>query len=105
MRRRAPAPAEDADGVGVVDVEPRAVRLADRNELRQIDDIAAHREDAVHDDEDALVVGHLLEDALELVEIAVDEALHLAEAEPAAVDDARVIVLIGDHDVVPADER
>ena len=48
----------------------------------------------------ALVRGYLREDPIELVEVSVDEALDLAVAEPAGVDDARVVFLVGDDDVV-----
>jgi hypothetical protein len=100
VRRGTAALPQDADRVRVVDVEASAARLADLHELRQVDDIAAHGEYAVHHDEASLIGGNLLEDPVELIEVAVDEALDLAVAEPAGVHDARVVFLVGDHHVV-----
>ena len=105
MGGRSSASAEDSDRVGVVHVNAGAVRLADGDELGQIDDVAAHGEYAVDDDEDAFVLGNLREDAVQLIEVSVHEALHLAVAELAAVDDAGMVFLVHDYDVVSPDQR
>ena len=102
MDRRAAAAAEDTDGVCIVHVQPRAVFAAKWAELGQVDDIASHGEDSVHHDEDAAFLGDFLENALELIEVAVDEALHLAVAELAAIHDRGMVVLVRHDDVVSA---
>ena len=77
MGRRSPSSAEDSDRVRVVHIYAGAMRLANGHELGKIDDVSTHREYAVHDDQDALFGGYLRQYAVELVEIAVDETLHL----------------------------
>ena len=49
-----------------------------------------------------LILGDFAEDTVQLVEVAMDEALNLAVAESASVHDARVVVLVRQHDIVLA---
>ena len=72
------ARAEHAEAVGLVDHQPRAVLLAERDDLRQRGDIALHRVDAVdHDEDAAAVLLRLRELLLEQVEPVVTEWPHL----------------------------
>jgi hypothetical protein len=43
--------------------------------------------------------------ALQVGHVVVREALHLAIAQPAAIDDRGVVVLVDDRDIVAADQR
>ena len=100
------AGAEHAGAVRLVDHQPRAVRLAQLDDPRQVGDVALHREDAVDDDEDAAaVVARALEHLLELVEAAVAERAQLRARQQAAVEDRGVVAGVGDHGVARAEER
>ena len=103
MAGRAPsALADDAQSVSVVHHHPSAVLLGQGADLRQLADVAAHAEHAVGDDESAVAVGHFLQLGLEILHIAVAVAGELAEAEPAAVVDAGVVLHVADHVIVHA---
>jgi hypothetical protein len=67
-------------------------------------DVALHRENRVGDDQRSAVVG-LTQPPRQVLEVgvAIDEALRAGE--PASVDDARVVELVREHDLAPADER
>ena len=102
--RAAPARPERADGVGVVDHQHRAVAAGELAQPAELGDVAVHREEAVGDDQAAVTrqppeaPGEVLE-----VAVAVDERLGAGEA--AAVDDARVVELVGEDHVAAAGER
>ncbi len=95
--------AEDGFAVGVVDVDHSAVGFAGFGDFVEGGDVAVHAEDAVGDDEDAPVGGVVfagfVEDAGEVVGVAVvvDGAFGGAEAD--AVDDAAVVELVADDEV------
>ncbi len=96
-----PPAAQHADGVGVVHHETGVVFLAEGDDLRQRSDVAAHAEDAVHDHEFAGLRIATLQASLQAGHVIVAEALHLAEGEAAAVNDAGVVLFVCDHDVCP----
>jgi len=96
--------AEDAGGVSVIDHHDGAVLFGQFNEGREGADVAFHREDPVGDEE--LAAG----DAIEGGEfgfgdgdIGMGEDVDFGAGEPAAVDDAGVIELIGDDVVLLAE--
>ena len=73
--RRAP---QDADRVCLVDHQAGAVALAERDDLRQVADVALHREDTVDHHEDPAAVVGALQHALELRHLVVPEGADLA---------------------------
>ena len=73
---------------------------ASAHEVGQRTEVAVHREHAVGDQDLALRGRQLLEDLARGVDVLVRKHLDRRAAQPAAVDDARVIQLIGDDDVV-----
>ena len=102
----APRRAEHADAVRLVDHQPRAVALAELDDLGQRRDVALHREDAVDDDEDAAAVaGGALEHPLELVHAVVAEGAQLGAGEQAAVEDRGVVAGVADDGVARAEDR
>ena len=106
-RRAAAAFAEMAVRVAIVDHDERAVALGEVADLRQLRDVAVHREDAVGGDQleaRAVRVG-LLQPRLQLVHVGVGEAVALRLAEPDAVDDRGVVQRVGDDRVLGAEQR
>ena len=101
--RAAPARPERADGVGVVDHQHRAVAARELAQPAELRDVAVHREEAVGDDQ-AAVAGQPAEAPGEVLEVAVAVDERLGPGEAAAVDDARVIELVGEDDVAAAGE-
>ena len=99
--RAAPARAERAGGVRLVDHQPAAVVAGQPHQVLQRGDVAVHREDAVGDDQRAAAPrlaqppGQVLD-----VAVAVDEGL--GPRQPAAVDDAGVVELVGEDDACRA---
>ena len=102
--RAAAALADDAEAVGVVHHDARAVLFRQVADLRQLCDVAAHGEHAVGDDEAARGLRHGLQLGLEVVHVRVAVAEHLAEGEAAAVVDAGVVLAVADDVVAAADE-
>ena len=68
-------------------------------------EIAVHAEDAVGDDELALPGGQVTQNRARRLDVLVRKHLDRGAAQPAAVDDARVIQLVGDDDVVFREDR
>ncbi len=105
----APAPAEHAARVRVVHAHHRVVPLRELEDVGQLRDVAFHREDAVGDDQSRAPALRLDEPRLEVrhVGVLVDRRLALGDrlGEPDAVDDGRVVQLVGDDDVVLAEDR
>ena len=97
--------AEDAAGVGVVDHHDAVEFLGEGAERRQRAQVAVHAEDAVGDEELALRRGERAQDLTRRVDVLVREDFDRRPAEAASVDDARVIQLVGDDDVVLAEDR
>ncbi len=98
---RTPPAAQHADGVGIIHHQTGVVFLAEGDDLRQRSDVAAHAENAVHDHELADLRVATLQASLQAGHVVVAEALHLAEGEAAAVNDAGVVIFVCDHDVCP----
>ena len=106
MERRPPAALpEHAKPVRVVNHDAGTTRLGEPNDLRQVDDVAAHREHAVDHHESPALVRHAVEARLEVGHVVVLEPQELAVAQLAASVDARVVLAVADHVVVHADER
>ena len=103
--RPAAALPEHAKSVRVVDHDAGAARLGESDYLRQVDDVAAHREHAVDHHESPALVRHAVEARLEVGHVVVLEPQELAVAQLAASVDARVVLAVADHVVVHADER
>jgi hypothetical protein len=89
--------------VGIVNHKAGAIFFAEFNDLGQIDDVAFHAEYAVNDNERAAAV-FLGKQALEIRHVFVAETLDFAVGKAAAVNDACVVHLVDDDDVVLADE-
>src|ERR1700722_2162463 len=93
--------AKHTAGVGVVDHHDGTVSLGDLGELVDGADVAIHREDAVGDEQ--FVAGLLLDLLQQLLcvgDVFVAEDLDLRAGEPCAVDDAGVVELVGEDEVV-----
>jgi len=71
MPKCSAVPRPDPDAVGVVDEQPSVVLLLERGDLRQLRQVAFHREDAVDHDQLALRVAHAGELALEVLHVVV----------------------------------
>ena len=92
--------------MGLVDHQPRAVLLAERDDLGQRRDVALHRVDAVdHDEDAAAVLLRGLQPLLEQVQAVVAERAQLRLREQAAVEDRGVVARVGDHGVLRAEDR
>ncbi|MNX87941.1 hypothetical protein D3C86_1198950 [compost metagenome] len=97
---------EDARRVGVIDHDDGLVLLGDLDDVRQRRDVPVHREDAVGDDQGAAVVAlDLVEHPAQVRHVLVLEDGDLGAAQAAAVDDARVVELVGDDHVLLAEHR
>ena len=97
--RAAAERAEDAEGVGLVDVGERAVFLRRLEDGRQVGDVAGHAEDAVEHDELAGVGGQALEAVAQRNGGVVAEGHELRRRELAAVDDAGVVLAVAEDGV------
>ena len=98
-RRAAPALAEHADGVGIVDHHQRAIRVSEATDCRQVGDNAVHRKHAVGGDQDGARTLGTFERCRERIQVAigVGKALRLAQAN--AVDDAGMVQRVADDRV------
>ena len=96
---------EHAARVRIVDHHDAAGFLGELAEARQRTEVAVHAEDAVRDEQLALPGRQILEDLARRVHVLVGEHLDRRAAETAAVDDARVIQLVRDDDVLFAENR
>jgi len=99
LRSAAPQLTEYADTVGVIHHQPSAVALLDFDDFWKLRDVSLHRKDAVDDDELAFVVGDIGQLLLEICHVVVQVFVGLAEGQPAAVDQARVVEAVGQRDV------
>ena len=104
--RSATVAAQHAGGVRVVDHHDGAVFVGEVTQFVYGADVAVHREDAVGDDE---LAARLVCDFLELLfgvgRVFVAEDFDLGAGEARAVDDARVVELVGDDEVFFAEDR
>ena len=98
--RAAPVLAEHAARMGIVDHHDAAEFLGQRAQLRQRAEVAVHAEHAVGDEQLALAGRQLRQDLARGVDVLVREHLDRGAAQAGAVDDAGVIQLVGNHDVV-----
>ena len=103
--RAASALADHAQAVGVVHHDPGAVLLRQAADLRQVGDVSAHGENAVGDDQAALVFGHPLQLGLQVGHVVMLISQHLAVAQAAGVVKAGVVLLVHDDVVVQAGYR
>jgi hypothetical protein len=112
--RSAAGLAHHAGAVRVVDDEQGAVLVGEPPQLRELREVALHREHAVGDEPDHALVARLLPGLLEglagraHVAVLVDpasDALLDRRAQPHAVDDAGVIQLVGDDHVARLAQR
>ncbi len=99
LGRAAAVRAEDADAVGVVDEDPGPVLPGQRDDARQVGDVALHAEDAVDDDELAGPGIERGEQPLEVLHVVVAVLVDGRERQAAGVDDAGVDHAV-DEDVV-----
>jgi hypothetical protein len=90
--------------VGLVDRYAHAMAARELDDLGQRRDVAVHREDGVGDDQRAAPLGlaHAPRQVLD-VRVAVDEGLRACQS--AAVDDRRVVELVGEDDLTAARQR
>jgi hypothetical protein len=101
---RPPAP-EHAGGVGVVDDHARPVALREFDDPRQLGDVAVHREDAVgHDQASTRLVGVLVQQPLQVVDIAVVVAPQRPARQSSGVVQAGVVLAVVVEDVVAPGE-
>src|SRR5262249_18068389 len=107
FRGAAPTLADEADRVGIVDHDQRAMLVGEFADGAQVGDDAGHREHAVRCDEleaRARGVG-FAEPRFEVGHVVVAIAIALRLAQPDAVDDAGVIELVADDGVFFAEQR
>jgi hypothetical protein len=92
--------------VGLVDHQARAVLLAELDDLRQVAQVALHREDAIdnHEDASAVTCGPL-EHLLELRHLVVAKRAEPRAGKLAAVQDRGVIRRVADHRVARPEDR
>jgi len=98
--------AEDARGVGVVNHHDGAVFFGEIAESRQGADVAVHREDAVGDEQlFAGLVLHAAELGFGVGDVLVLEDQDFGAREAGSVDDGGVVELVGDDEVIFAEDR
>ncbi|KOT06761.1 8-amino-7-oxononanoate synthase domain protein [Burkholderia mallei] len=102
--RAAALRAEHAEAVRVVDDEPRAVCLGERDEARERRDVAVHAEHGVGDDQLRRRVAGA-QARVERVGVAVRVDLHVRARQPRAVDQRRMIERVGEDRRAAARER
>ena len=107
LRDAAAGVADDSGAVGVVDDERRVVLPHELDDLRQLREVALHREDAVGDHERALPRFQRVELLAQGVHVGVlVDRLARGLREPDRVDDRRVVQLVGeDHRVLVGQAR
>ncbi len=96
--------AQHADGVGVVHHDGGVVLGGQGRDAGQVGDVARHAEDAVDGDQLARLGAALLQAGLQGLHVVMVEAHELAEAQQAAVDDAGVVLAVGDDVLAAADQ-
>ena len=96
---------EDAARVRIVHHHDAAVLLGQGAQVGNGAEIAVHAEDAIRDQQRALAGRQALQDGSRRPDVLVREHLDGGAAETAAVDDARVIELVGDDDIVLREDR
>src|SRR6516225_9249041 len=101
MVDRAPAVATENPGsMRVINHHDGAVPLSDINQLRKRADVAVHRKDAVGDQQLAPRSGtQTFENSLGGGRVFVREDVNFGSRQPAAVDDAGMVELVG-NDVI-----
>src|ERR1017187_10207832 len=90
--------------MSVIDHDRRPVLTGDAADLGQLDVVAFHAEDAVHDDKFAGFGLKLLHSAFKRRHVLVGEAQELSQGEQAPLDDARVIALVAQDVFAFADQ-
>jgi hypothetical protein len=105
LRRAGAGLPDEADRVGVIDHDQRVVGLGEVADAGQRSEVAVHREHAVGRDDPAPSARCGLELYGEVVEVAVPVAVTRRLRQPYAVDDARVVELVGDDRVGVVGDR
>ena len=106
VHRAAPAFAQHAGGVGVVHHHDAAVLVGQVAEGGEVADVAVHRKHAVgYQQLPPGMIRNLFQDFFGVVHVAVAEDLPLCFREPPAVNDAGMVQLVGDDDVLRAQNR
>ncbi len=91
-------------GVRLVEHEQRVLLRTDLDERGEVGDVAVHREDGVAHDERAPAAA-VAEQVAQVFEVAVAVHRGVGAREAAAVDDRRVVELVGVHDRARGAER
>ena len=86
--------AKNTEAVGIIHHHARSVFLRQSTDLRQFADIAAHREDAIRDDQFACVLRNGLQLTLQIKHIAVTITEHLRITQTASVIDRGVVLAV-----------
>jgi hypothetical protein len=81
------------------------VLVGERADVRELRDVAVHREDAVRRDEPDAAGPRLLQALVEFLHVRVRVPEPLGLAKPHAVDDRRVVERVGDDRVLLAEDR
>ena len=89
----------------VVHQQPGVVLLGDAHDLRKGCDVPFHAVEPVHHDQLPGLGRNRAQHALQIANVIVLEPLHVRRAEPRAVHDAGVRVLVHDHHVALVHER
>ena len=92
-------------GVGLVHHHHGVVALGQLHHLPQRRDVPVHAEDRFGDDELPRVGGRIFQQALQVLHVAVAVHRHRRPREPAAVDDAGMVQLVAEDQVVFLHQR
>ena len=99
--------AHEADGMAVVDHHERVELISEVADALEVGDVAVHGENAVGRNDDFLAarLARAHELGAQIVHVAVFIAVAVRLAQAHAVDDARMVQLIGDHGILRAEQR
>ena len=78
--------------------------MLELDDLRELAQVAFHREDAVHDDELDGVLGAAAEAALQVLHVVVLVVQRLGEGKAAAVHDGGVVAVVADDEVIAGEK-
>ena len=107
FRRAAAMLTHEADGVAVVDHDERVELVGQVADAPEVRNVAVHGKNAVRCNDDPLAarLARARELDAQVGHVAVFIAVAVRLAQPHAVDDARVVQLVGDDGVVRAEQR
>jgi hypothetical protein len=101
----APATPQHSLAVSVIDHQQNIVLASDLVQLRQRSDIAIHAEDTIGDNQPLSVFAGLGDPAAQIIDIVMLISHDLRPAQPAAIDDAGVVQLVGENHIATTDQR